>query len=518
MYNKQSWVRGWIMTARNEYNEAMSKMKVAMRQSIEKIFTELPNKIHGDKLDLFKNLRYSKSDPECDLTRPCYDDLWNNIERIFNKIREITYSQTMNAQEKEAALDKCKHDFRKDVISLLNNSGVPFVDNRALCFWSTTFARDEAKKYAEKNNAVTDGMAQDILRLILVGWPGGSLNVGYQILKNDQNNLSPELAKFFWGVMSEAFADEAKPGSEVHVFFQQGLTAGNFFWNDELQAIRQKGNVTVFLHEYDLSNGRWPDSPKNLDDKDLDVLVRRREIHSSEQKDPSLGFSKDKTTFDQTFDTKGIVTARAAPSIKWIQLRSTAMLFRNSVKKRLEGKKIVSELAKSFGVPDNQINRHELDKIFNCMAFKRPSLSVSSVMEMNLSKLESNLEDRGTSIEMNVLSIIACKDGYVLYDRTDHKTYKFTEPDLTRTSDFEQRMAANNELKQFFSSLKEEENSLCLADQKKVLGLFIKSQRDIDTPPLLKRAVNELIGYIEAYQLVRDKIPPGPEQARKKAA
>ena len=240
--------------------------------------------ISPDDLKKFRNLYLTKNEGAISLY-PCFDDLWEKIQSVFDKVRDAK-------NDNEAEL--YKKDF-KEIVRLLTSAGIPYVNGKQLTFWSTQFARDEAVRFSKEHKAVTDGIAQEYLRKIFLGYPDGAPNVFFHMIKSNDPDY-PELYRFVWGAMSEDYAEQLQPGDIVHVFFQDSITAGNFFWNVELQAIR-KQNANIILHQYDLQTLDWNQQFHIDSVKGLQIPVRRRNIHPMDELDQPL--SEDKFIVDK---------------------------------------------------------------------------------------------------------------------------------------------------------------------------------------------------------------------------
>lgn len=228
------------------YEKMMIVAQINMRLSIEKLIAD--------------------GDLASELIKPdLISETWTKLKYCFDA---AIYQDGHKSKEIKELL--------KLVFKQLIGSGIPFVDGKQLVIWSTTFARNAAEKYAASCSGTTDGMAQRILRKILIGWPDGQLNVLFEALKD--NTAYPKLHQLFWIAMSELFMGELEEGAPLHIFFQEALTIGNFCWDYELPEARRKGAL-IYLHRYNLSSHSW--EPAVLfDSPDSDYIpVRRRAFH-----------------------------------------------------------------------------------------------------------------------------------------------------------------------------------------------------------------------------------------------
>jgi|GEM_PF-2788062 len=250
---------------------------------------------------------------------------WIAIKGCFDAVIYNQMDRNKPSQLKEAL---------KESLRFLVEKGIPFVDGRNLVIWSTKFARNEANKYAAESGGVTDGMAQESLRKIVVGWPDGRLDVLFPIVK-DQAPAFPELAKVFWAAMSEMFMEEIQEERDIHLFFQDALTIGNFCWENELPIARSKG-AQIHLHRYNPHLKRWKPSI-DLDSSEADhIPIKRRAIHPLDTPESSHMEIKDGySLWKQEFKggrLEGELVAWHSPAILTIgKLRSIAKIWKSSI-------------------------------------------------------------------------------------------------------------------------------------------------------------------------------------------
>jgi hypothetical protein len=262
-----------------DYKETMAKAKEKLKESLLNI--KRKNVIPSDKTDLFDKICKSRSELSLEIKSEelksiyCLDDLWKDIENVLDGVKD---------NKDHVSLGKYRKDFKK-ILDKLQEVGIPFVGDRSICFWSSNFARDRAREYSKHNYAVTDGIAQEYMREIFLGFKdkdNRQQNVLFEILRNGTPNspaIFPEIPRFFWSVMSEYYAEQIKKGDTVHLFFQDSITVGNFFWNEELVVARSKG-AKIMLHQYNIKDKSWVE-PVNIDDakNTQEIFLRRREIH-----------------------------------------------------------------------------------------------------------------------------------------------------------------------------------------------------------------------------------------------
>lgn len=250
------------------YEAKMAEVKANLKRSLIKLINdnEFQSVITPDRITKLQNLHLDKNDS--DFQNICFDDIWKDIKNIFDLTMYHSYSKATNVI--------ATNHFNK-IIKIFIDAGVPFVDGKKIALWSTRFARDEAIRFAMKNDAVTDGMAQKYLRKILLGWPDGKLNVFFELVKTPEP-LFPAMATVFWNAMSEVFTSEMKIGDEVHLFFQDSLTVGNFCWNNELPIIRQKQGQ-IILHQYDINSHSWMKPIKMDTQESANIYLRKRALH-----------------------------------------------------------------------------------------------------------------------------------------------------------------------------------------------------------------------------------------------
>jgi hypothetical protein len=107
------------------------------------------------------------------------------------------------------------------------------------------------------------------LRPELFSWPEKKLE-NFQLFCTPDNLDYPEIAD--WASFSEIYLDAAKPKTEAHLFFQDSLTPGNYFWDHELPRARKKG-LTLVLHQYDVKEHKWnDDKPLLYEKKQLELI------------------------------------------------------------------------------------------------------------------------------------------------------------------------------------------------------------------------------------------------------
>lgn len=259
------------------YENKMAEIEVQLIKSLQRLSVD-PDFNQAAKpacIDQIKILALRKNAAHPD--QPCFDDLWNQLRDIFDLVMYHPY--------KSDVIDLSTRKFKHVIRSLLR-MGIPFVDGRNICLWSTRFARNEAVRFCQDRDMVVDGVAQEYLRGILLGWPDGKLNVFYHLVKNP-DPLFPTLSVVFWNAMTDVFVREIQKNSTVHLFYQDALTVGNFFWDVELPIIRKR-NASVLLHQYNLAESKWL-PPIRMDSVDgHQVYLRRRNLHISEINDPQL--------------------------------------------------------------------------------------------------------------------------------------------------------------------------------------------------------------------------------------
>jgi hypothetical protein len=266
------------------YEEKMLRVKINLKHSLIELINdnEFKNAINSDCIDKIQNLIFDRGNNNSkDL---CFDNIWRDIKSIF----DLSMYHSYNNENGVIATNKFK-----EIIKIFIDAGIPFVDGKKIVIWSTRFARDEAVRFAEKNDAVTDGMAQKYLRKILLGWPDGKLNVFFELVKTPEP-LFPAMSTVFWNAMSEIFISEMKAGDEVHLFFQDSITVGNFCWNIEFPIIR-RNHGKILLHQYDTSTHSWV-KPIDMDSPEsANIYLCRRALHLFDLNNPLLNPSHVKT-------------------------------------------------------------------------------------------------------------------------------------------------------------------------------------------------------------------------------
>jgi len=249
------------------YDMEISRLETTL--CFQRVIAELETRgvISEINLSRLKNLALPKADcPEHHL--PCFDDFWSLIQSAFDGCMSL-----VNYREIDV---KIYREQIKQAMYLLINSGLPHVENRNLCFWTTKFARNEAVRFAFQAGCVTDGMAQEYLRKIFYGYPGFSESL-FKMLHSDKPKY-PLLSRVFTEAMLEVFVQTLTPSHLVHVFFQDSLSSNNFFWNVELPHARKAG-ACILLYKYDLLQGRWQ-NPVSIDHQDASsIFIRRRAVH-----------------------------------------------------------------------------------------------------------------------------------------------------------------------------------------------------------------------------------------------
>lgn len=354
------------------YQKDMQEAKKNLILSLKELEKEnkFIQKLSLENIKKFKNLYLTKEDKP-DLKYFCFDDLWGKIKNIFDSIISIK------------SIDKSDHkkEFRA-VIKILIDAGVPFVDGKKLTFWSTQFARAQGVKYSEKNNMVTDGIAQEYMRKILLGWPDGKLDVLFPLIKPGSNY--PDLRAFFWSTISTIYAEEIQENDEVHLFIQDSLTIGNFFWNNEMPIIRKK-NANILVHQYDITTHEWKE-PVNLDKSKSELLyVRRREVHPfdksrvSEKKSDNIKYTVENGTkiWNQKFkdnEEKNALISWSSPKVL------SLVKLRNMIKKM---KKYINSQSKSisFFSPKSNKELSDITTNKNDKIIKKLKMSVNFIRE-----------------------------------------------------------------------------------------------------------------------------------------
>lgn len=265
----------------DRYEQMMEKTKHQMHLSIERLLKERPSSLSEATQFNLSTFLYS----------PSFDAFYIRLKACFDTVMYQTITHDMFILLKQEL---------KELLHGLLSTGIPFVNEKQVVIWSTRFARNQAIAYAQTFPAVTDGMAQDILRKILVGWPDGMLNVLFSAVKNPSPDYPP-LSQLFWAAMSELFVEAAQTEREVHLFFQEALTVGNFCWNHELPILRKK-QTPIYLHRYDPKTHLW-EEPVLLDSPEADSIpVKRRFIHPLDTPDPlEIEIKDGEVLWKQTF-------------------------------------------------------------------------------------------------------------------------------------------------------------------------------------------------------------------------
>jgi hypothetical protein len=222
--------------------------------------------ISESQLHRLKNLSLFRVD-SLDQDLPSFDDFWFLIQSTFDECMKPTFNvEDMGAHKEQI----------KKAIYLLLDAGLPYPNDRDLCLWTSRFARNKATEFSNANDCATIGIAQVFLVKILYGSQGFSESL-YKIL-NTTNPKYPVLSKLFNEAHIEIFSNSLNDKRTVHIFFQDSLTAHNYFWNIELLIARQRGAV-IFLHKYDLLKKEWQ-HPINIDSISArDIFIRRRGLH-----------------------------------------------------------------------------------------------------------------------------------------------------------------------------------------------------------------------------------------------
>lgn len=282
-----------------KYVDMMEKAKVHMLQSLTYLKTSYLAKLlkkDGDKALRFNNLCLTSDSKHYNPAYPGFDALWTEVRELFDIARNYP-------DDEQKYIEIYKPKFKK-IIHILIQAGIPFVDNRQLNFWSGDFAKHAAEIHAKSTGGVTDGMAQQVLRKIFMGWDPSteiSLNIFYHLTHSDKSPY-PEVARFFWQAFSETYSEEAKAKDTVHAFFQDSITVGNYFWENELKKVREVG-ATVMLHKYDLQKNQWQEL--NFDSKEAkNIFLRRRVIHPMDvPHDVDVDILGGKKVWKQVFNT-----------------------------------------------------------------------------------------------------------------------------------------------------------------------------------------------------------------------
>lgn len=259
------------------YENKMAEVKQQMAKSLQRLLSDRKfNEVASqDCLEKMRDLLQDKKDT--DSNSLSFDNVWEKIKNIFDQV--IYHSHKVDT------IDIASSQFKRVIRSLIE-MGIPFVNGRNICVWSTRFARDQAVQFCEGKSMTVDGIAQEYLRCLLLGWPDGKLNVFYHLVKNP-DPLFPAISVVFWNALSDVYVREISRNSEVHLFYQDALTVGNFFWEVELP-IARKRNAAIILHQYDLTQKKWLPEAR-LDSAAGDqVYLRRRNLHSFEVGDPDL--------------------------------------------------------------------------------------------------------------------------------------------------------------------------------------------------------------------------------------
>ena len=222
--------------------------------------------IPDSQLYRLKNLSLFRAD-SFDQSLPSFDDFWFLIQSTFDECMQPTFNVEDIGLQKEQI---------KKAINLLLDAGLPYPNDSDLCLWTSRFARNKATEFSNMNHCVTIGIAQVFLVKILYGSLGFSESL-YNIL-NTSNPKYLVLSKLFNEAHIEIFVNSLNDKRTVHIFFQDSLTAHNYFWNIELHIARQR-NAHIFLHRYDLLKKEWQ-LPVNIDSNSgRDIFVRRRALH-----------------------------------------------------------------------------------------------------------------------------------------------------------------------------------------------------------------------------------------------
>lgn len=269
------------------YLKLMDEARINMLRSIKLVGeTEIAPR-HPHLLDKFSNLYLSnKSGPTPNPNSPCFDDIWDNIKIAFDNILDGIGTE----EEQRLAIN--------NVVFTLIEAGVPFVQGKTICLWSTKLGFKAAESYSKLNNAIISRGAEEFIRKILVGWiDNPKLPVLKEFVcrpgkdKDNENNEPryPQIFAQFWKATSEAYAASAEKGSIVHVFLQDALIIGNVFWLMELQAVRKNG-CQVMLHQYDSKTHTWL-PPVDIDSPQaMSLPLRRMAVHPLDGDIPSSSY------------------------------------------------------------------------------------------------------------------------------------------------------------------------------------------------------------------------------------
>ena len=308
------------------YLSMMTVAKQNLMVSLTRLEAEDPffQLLRQEKKEAFHNLTLTSASAGVRTDLPCFDDFWIMIKKVFDQTRDA-----VNSKE----LSQCTQDFKK-VILFLIEAGIPFVDGKEVSFWSTRFARNVSAQYAERNKTVIDTlMAQSRVKKIFLKWPSDEILVFHDALKTPVPAY-PELSQVYWNAVSAVYADQIKQGGRAHVFFQDSLTVGNYFWNAELPVVRQK-QAELILHRYDTKAKTW--SETRMDSAGLDAIpLQRRNVHPT---DPVTPTRREKTqheagaliwkqTFESSDPSKPLVAWSAPKTLTIGKMRRLCHLFK----------------------------------------------------------------------------------------------------------------------------------------------------------------------------------------------
>lgn len=248
-----------------KYQALMRVAKTHMQRAFEKIQAPLAKITPVEKQAALRNLQFSRAG--ADPHYLCFDDVWDRIINIFNAVSD---------NDNQAHFDIAVTDFKALLLTLIQ-AGIPFTHEKPLTFWSSKFAREKAEKFARETDSTTDALSSSYFRKLFLAWDEENLVI-FDAIVHGRNSPYPALGQVFWTAISDLYLDTAQQGSNAHIFCQDAIATGNYFWNVELPKAREK-ELKLYIHLFDVDTQSWK-PPINLDSKEADaIFIRRINIH-----------------------------------------------------------------------------------------------------------------------------------------------------------------------------------------------------------------------------------------------
>lgn len=251
----------------DQYSQCMDDAKKSMTQSFLKLNKELA---------FLSSDEYSESNFYFRKINMSFEELWSQIRNIFDTVQYGATPEQFSAAVAEF----------KSIIILLIQAGIPVEMGKNLNFWSTQFGRMEAEVFSTKTQGTTDSQATAYLRKIFLEWPEEKITV-FLPMVTATKPLFPKVSLLYWTAISDFcldyIFDSVGKNLESHVFFQDSLTIGNYFWNVELPKAREK-DLKLIIHVFDAEKGTWG-APIKMDSAEADnITIRRRMLHPLDEK------------------------------------------------------------------------------------------------------------------------------------------------------------------------------------------------------------------------------------------